>query len=199
MRTISTNRRVKLWGAAISLLAGSFASSTQAAVPGYIDFLPAWTSTASSCNVDEVSQADYATTGAALGFKFGSAALNLYAWCNVVNPLDAGNPDGASGRPLWNHLIVGFRDPDGKGTNARVRAYLYRVSRSNGSSATIASFDSNAWNNPNWQEGLISFSPNKMDFLKYSYHVYIWISRSTTQVFPYISTLRIANATKIPG
>jgi hypothetical protein len=185
--------------ASLMALGALGASTAEAAVPGYIDFLPAWSQSANSCAVDDSNTGNFVATYNSLAFKSGSSATNLWAWCHVTNPLDTGNPDGLNNRPLWNGLIAGYRDPDGIGTAAGVKATLYRLNRTTGGYAAIAAFDSNAWlNQTTWQEGLKTFAA-KLDFMNYDYYVLIHLSRTSNAYNPSITSVRLAPVSKIPG
>jgi hypothetical protein len=193
-------KTLALSGLASLMALGALATSTaEAAVPGYIDYLPAWSQSANSCAVDDASTGAFLAGYNALSFRSGSTALNLWAWCHVTNPLDTGNPDGLNNRPLWDGLIAGYTDPDGIGTAAGVKATLYRVSRATGGYAAVAAFDSNAWlNKTTWQEGVKTFTA-KLDFLNNDYYVLINLTRTSTAYNPSISGVRIAPVDKIPG
>lgn len=181
-------------------LASLAASGASAAVPDYYDFLPAWDQVALSCSIDDDSTAHFTGSyNGALGFKATSTANNLWAWCHVTNPLDTGNPDGVNGRPGWNGLIAGFVDPDGSDTGASVRATLYRLNRTTGGYSTVAAFNSSAdaLNKTTWQEGLKTFT-TKLDFASSDYYVLLNLSRTKTNLFPTISSVRIAPVAKVP-
>jgi hypothetical protein len=129
-----------------------FAAPTFADVLGFIERGVAWTHTASSCSVNPSDIDKAAFNGP--DFTFQSTAFSavfeltnlgtiwepITANCNVLNPLDA---DPAAQNPSWNALIVGYADPDGKGTNSNVVARLIRVRRNDGVTSTIGTFDSN--------------------------------------------------------
>lgn len=159
------------------------------AVPGYLDFLPAWSSVASACTVDESDLTDFAASGPTLGFNTGKTGT-VVARCAVHNPKDSGNPS-------WNGLIVDYQDPDGKGVNAQVRVYLRRYSRSTGSFVTIASFDSSLFAITTRTEGLKTFI-HTMDFLNNEYYVEIQIYRNTTEFSPIVRAVRLSPVQKIP-
>jgi hypothetical protein len=193
-------KTLALSGLASLMALGALATSTaEAAVPGYYDFLPAWSQSANSCAVDDVSSAAFLASYNSLSFRIGSTATNLWAWCHVTNPLDTGNPDGLNNRPLWNGLIAGYTDPDGIGTAAGVKATLYRLNRATGGYATISTFDSNAWlNKTTWQEGVKTLT-TKLDFLNYDYYVLINLTRASTAYNPSATSVRLAPVSKIPG
>lgn len=196
-------------GGAVSLFAVNLvvSGSSQALPFDYIEFLPAYTHVATACTIDEADTSSYTynlgslgvPTG--LGFIANSTDLNLYAWCNIANPLDEGNPE-------WNGLIVGFRDPDGTDAKARVRAYLYRVSRVNGVQKLLATFDSNVpsgtnfvQNTFNWQEGFTVLPSRTFNFFQYEYFVMLHLSRKTTAPvqYPVVTKFRLAEIQKSPG
>jgi hypothetical protein len=160
-----------------------------AEVDGYLDRLPAWTHVGSACAVDEGSLDKFNFASATLSFKSFKSGT-VVARCNVLNPLDVGNPD-------WNGLIVDYRDPDGKGTAYRVRALLKSLLRSTGSTSTIATFDSNAFATTTRVEHLKTFT-HTFDFLKYEYYVEIWIDRATTTGSVSLNAVRLARVDFIP-
>jgi hypothetical protein len=84
----------------------------------FVESLPAWTHTASSCAVDDDTLNRYVVNAA----DFIHSPIHtgaIVARCNVVNPLDNSNP-------LWNTLIVGYQDPDGTGPAYQVVVRLLR-------------------------------------------------------------------------
>lgn len=169
------------------------------AVPGYMDFLPAWSHVGSAFTVDEGSATKYAMGTASFGFKTGQISstglrgiLNpIVARCNVTNPLDSGNPG-------WNALIVDYLDPDGTGTNYRVYVILYRLDRSTGSVSTVAKFDSNTVALTTRGERQVIFT-HAMDFLNNEYFVQVQVYRADTSGSPVVNAVRLALSYQIPS
>jgi hypothetical protein len=158
------------------------------------EILPAWTQTASSCAVDEsalskfqFNLADFSYKGTetsdVLNTSLGPITQPIVARCNVVNPLDSGNPS-------WNALIVGYQDPDGTGTAHSVRVRLYRVSRHNGTAYQVAVFSSNSSSATGRTEGLTEFS-HTFDFLNNEYFVQMELIRQNTNQNPVIYHVRL--------
>lgn len=165
----------------------------------FTEFLPAWTHTASSCAVDEDSLVKYQVNAA--NFTFESTEISdpglfgpipIIARCNVLNPLDAGNP-------VWDALVVGYRDPDGTGTAHRATARLFRVSRPTGNVFQVAAFNSNtnAVNITTRTEGLVQFN-HTFDFLNNEYFVQIELVRTSTSLNPQAFSVRLTDADEVP-
>ena len=156
--------------------------------------LPAWTQSASSCVIDEntASQSRYAFNNADLAYKAGTISVfsnsrsqPIVARCNVLNPLDTGNP-------LWNKLVVGYLNPMGAGT---VVVDLKKVTRA-GSVATIATFNSSNFNQPDFflrLEASVTFN-HTFDFLNNQYYVEIRILRHDTDGNPGVFAIRLTHA-----
>lgn len=167
----------------------------------YYEFLPAWTHTASSCAVDESALNKYQFSLADFSFK-GTETSDVLYWigapiaqpivarCNVVNPLDSGDPD-------WNALIVGYQDPDGTSTAHSVRARLYRVSRPTGTVSQVAAFDSNSSSTTTRTEKQVIFS-HSFDFLNNEYFVQMELIRQNTNQNPVIYSARLTKAVPVP-
>jgi len=164
-----------------------------------IESLPAWTHVASACSVDEANLSKYSFNFADFGFKSGAVsdvgafgfALPITARCNVVNPLDSGNPS-------WNTLIVGYRDPDGPGIKYQVIVRLRRLSRFTGGVSTVATYNSNLVPLTARGEGFVQFSSTSFDFLKNEYFVEINVSRTDTNADPVVYMVRLEFAQTPP-
>lgn len=130
-----------------------------------------WTSVASACAVDESDQSDWAASYSQVGFKTGASGYVTLRY-NVTNPEDDGS------NTFWDRLYVTYRDPDGTGTASRVRVFLRRASRTTGSIATIATFDSNTFSATGTQTASVSFS-HSWSFYSYYYFLETELYRST--------------------
>ncbi len=176
------------------------ATTASATFPFFAEFLPAWTHVASACAVDEASLSKFASSGPNFTFMgtnisdIGRAPIPIIARCNVLNPLDGGNPQ-------WSALIVGFDDPDATGAVHRVTAALRRVSRFTGSVSTVASFNSNGNNllsNPSGRrEALVQFNHN-FDFEGNEYYVELGLTRTATSGNPVVYSARLTRAQPVP-
>lgn len=139
------------------------------------EFLPAWTHTANACAIDRFSLNFYEIGHHDLRFKkdvISPVGGQVSARCNVLNPLDQGNPN-------WNTLILGYQDPDGAGTNTSVCALLARIERpTNDIKGPIAQVCSDSINDPSKREIVVNFSYN-WDFLNNEYFIYLYLTRKT--------------------
>ena len=167
------------------------AAETQGQTPG--EQLPAWTQAASSCVIDEAaaSQSTYAFSNADLTYRpgmmsqvSGGAYQPLVARCNVLNPLDKGNP-------AWNRLVVGYLDSNGAGS---ISVKLKRLARSTGVVSTIVT-----WTDPP-SSGLFTRLEDYRDFrhtfnfLANSYYVEISVLRHDNDGNPGVFMIRLAGA-----
>ena len=156
-----------------------------------IENLPAWTQTASACSPDDAAISKYALFNADFSFNSfrvsdtgkNGAPIPIVVRCNVLNPLDKGNP-------VWNSMYVGYQDPDGTGLKYEVFVRLKRLSRTTGGVSTIATFSSDSINNSARSEGLVTFSHN-FDFVKNEYFVEIAIARTDTLANPVVYMVRL--------
>lgn len=182
----------KIWTMlAVGLLVSCFLLSGENLSAQLVESLPAWTHTASACSPDEAALPKYAFSNA--DFSFNSTTISdvggfglpipIVVRCNVLNPLDAGNP-------VWNSMFVGYQDPDGTGITYQVIARLKRLSRATGGIATIATFNSNLSSNTARGEGLVTFS-HTFDFLRNEYFVEILISRIDKRANPVAYMVRL--------
>ncbi|MCI0417135.1 hypothetical protein L0222_30560 [bacterium] len=169
--------------------------SSQSVSAQAFEFLPAWTHTASSCAIDEDSLPLYrfqtaVGPGSDFTFRAGQTSTSpIIARCNVVNPLDQGNP-------AWNAIILGYQDPDGIGTNHSVRAKLFSVSRPTGSTTLIAFVNSNTSGNTGRTELAIKFS-HSFDFLNNEYFVQIELIRKNQNAGPVAFMVRLTQLEEI--
>jgi hypothetical protein len=164
-------------------------------LPG--ETLPAWTHTASSCEVDEESNGRYTLTGPDFSYKGGmqggpsTEVPALMARCNVANPLDSGNP-------AWNRLIVTYRDTDLGCPFNRVVVKLFRVPRVPSTTrqlTLIATFNSDTVSEGcqeiffgSMTEDAVAFS-HQFDFLNNAYHVEIQLFRLDNEFPPPIARM----------
>ena len=173
------------------------AAPANAQLPG--ETLPAWTHTASSCEVDEESAGRYTLSGADFTYLGGAegglvaSQPPLTARCNVTNPLDSGNPS-------WDHLIVTYRDYDLSCTFNRVVVRLYRVPRVPGLSQLVATFNSDTVGGcsgfffGSMTESNVAFT-HKFDFLNNAYFVDIQLVRLDNEYpAPIARLVRLAHA-----
>lgn len=216
MKTLHKNL-IGLLGAATMIV------STQAfALPaGWVDGVPAWSSTASSCALDESSKNKYEFSLSQFRFfgtnvsdvttsTIGTIPLTLpvpiTVRCNVTPMYDyvpavPAPPGGLFGTPAywastinWNALVVGYKDPDGVGTKAQVTAALRKVSRATLAESTIATFSSNAFANTGNIENVKTFTPQAFDFQANEYYVEINLYRTdTTVVTPVAYSVRLTS------
>lgn len=116
--------------------------------------------------------------------------------CNVTPVYDyvpaktipASGPDGiaidvAAGwvSAKFNALVVGYKDPDGIGTDTRVLATLKRLNRATLTENTVATFDSNKKPAVVQGEELVQFN-HAFDFQNYEYYVDINLYRNKATV-----------------
>jgi hypothetical protein len=158
-----------------------------------VEFLPVWTHVASACAVDEEFPGKYAFSSSDFTFKGNEIShlgvLPIVVRCNIVNPLDEGNPN-------WDTLIVGYRDPDGTADNHRVTVRLRRLARPTGTTSTIATFTSNSSSVTTRTENSVGFS-HAWDFLKNEYYVEIELIRKNTTARPLAYMVRLAKISVI--
>ncbi|MEW6367846.1 MAG: hypothetical protein AB1714_24720 [Acidobacteriota bacterium] len=135
---------------------------------------PYWTHIGAACVVDELDVNDYEVAYEEIYFKAGVTG-SIQARCNVTNPDDQGD------NPVWDRLGVTFKDPDATGTGARIQAVLKKVTRSTGTSSTVATFDSNRFAGTGWQFQATGVS-HTWDFWNYYYYVDIVLSRTSSSL-----------------
>lgn len=185
-------------------------TTTASALPsGWHDVLPAWSATASSCSLDESStgKSEFSGTqfrylGSAVSsvrfvgtFPFATLVTTpITVRCNVT-PIYDFQSTGSARSAFWNHLIVGYKDPDGISTKAQVLVSLRKVSRATQGETTIATFNSNTSNNVVANEDVAHFKFNENpDFQNNAYYVEINLIRTdVTVATPIVYTVRLAN------
>jgi hypothetical protein len=157
------------------------------------EFLPAWTHVGSACTVDEDSLGKFEFVNADFKFKGTNVSppsvgglLPITARCNVVNPLDAENPD-------WNRLVVGYQDSNGTNGQNGAIVRLKRINRPGGSLATIATFNSDSFSSINRAEASIPFN-HAWDFLRNEYFIQIELYRGNTNNQISVYSLRLVHA-----
>jgi hypothetical protein len=131
-----------------------------------------WTHTASAGMIDDADLSDFAASNEEVYFKSGKSG-SIYLRCNITNP----NDDGTN--PYWDYLGVTYKDPDGTGTATRVVVYVKRVSKTTGSTSTLATFDSNTVNVPSTNYSWICFDTEVGDFSLYYYFLEAMLYRPT--------------------
>lgn len=197
-------------------------ATTASALPtGWGDTLPAWTTTASACSVDEGSAGRYEFSGSQFRFLGNNTSATTTPVSNariadtaaiIVNPVPVAFPvtvrcnvtpvyDYVPAKPIpqtspddfitelpaawvsakWNALVVGYKDPDGIGTDTRVLATLKRLSRATLAENTVATFDSNKKSAVAQGEELVQFN-HAFDFQNYEYYVDISLYRNKATV-----------------
>jgi len=203
----------------MSLLATSaiVTSTGVSALPtGWVDGLPAWTATASSCSVDESSTGKYEFANSQfryLGTNISSVSgfapfffpQPITVRCNVTPiydyiyiPADSSDvitipATVVAKSPSWNSLIVGYKDTDGISTKAQVTASLKKISRATLGESTIATFNSNPTGSVAAQEDVTPFN-HTFDFQNNDYYVEINLYRTDTSVAtPVAYSVRLAN------
>jgi len=200
---------------------GAIVTATSAfALPAnWGDSLTAWTATASSCAIDESSAGKYEVSGSQFRYLGTNVSTTSYfpllitqpitVRCNVT-PIYDYVPQAPEGfipasnlavNPQWNTLIVGYKDPDGIGTNASVSASLKRVIRATMVESTVATFNSNLSASVAANEDVKPFN-HAFDFQNNDYYVEINLYRTDTSVAtPAAYTVRLANGgvTTIPN
>jgi len=205
-----------LRAALLTLLATGAVTATQtaSALPsGWYDTIPAWTSTASACSVDESSTGKYEFSGtqfryladnvspATNGGIFGTFYQPITVRCNVTPMYDyvPAQPGDLFEIPAswksvsWNSLVVGYKDPDGISANAQVSASLRRLDRTTMTESTIATFSSNSFAPVVAGEEVKQFS-HTFDFLKNDYYVEINLTRKDkTVATPVVYSVRLTN------
>lgn len=202
----------------ISVIA--MATDASAQLPsGWSDWLPSWTQTASSCAIDESYPSSYEFTAARFRFKGTSISpmvtttyngfsttlpAPIVVRCNVTPVFDyvpavrleSGNLSGTEAHwksVSWNALIVGYQDPDGVGTVARVLAILKKVNRATLLESTVTTFDSNTAPDTTLTQGLKQFT-HTFDFQNYEYYVELQLTRTWAQVAtPSAVSVRLTN------
>lgn len=206
-------------------------ATTASALPnGWSDSLPAWTTTASACSVDEGSAGRYEFAGSQFRFlganTSGTAtpvsnarladpsaiialppltfSYPIAVRCNVTPVYDYVPAKTIPGdititvpagwvSAQWNALVVGYKDPDGAGTDARVLATLKRLNRATLGEATVATFDSNKKISMVQTEDVIQFN-HSFDFQKYEYYVEFNLYRNNANVAtPVAYSARLTN------
>jgi hypothetical protein len=91
----------------------------------------------------------------------------------------------------WNALVIGYKDPDGIGTDAQVVAQLKRLNRLNLVENTVATFNSNKKTSVVQTEDLVQFN-HAFDFQKFEYYVEFNLYRNnTTMVTPVAYSARL--------
>jgi hypothetical protein len=219
MKTIR-NALAGLLGAG-SLMTATGASAQLPA--GWTEGLPAWTQTASSCAIDEGSTSKYEFNNAKFRFKgtnisdaasvvsttavvggVSTAPQPIVVRCNVAPlydyvPAVPAGPNDLFGVPAswksvsWGTLIVGYQDPDGKGTATQVKAILRKVDRTTLTETSITTFDSNSFSDTALTENYKQFT-HTFDFLKYEYYVEIDLVRTKANVAtPQAVSVRLTN------
>ena len=183
--------------AALGLGAAIMTTSASALPAGWIDDLPAWTATASSCSVDETSAGKYEFINSAFRYQGANvsnpgALIGTYqpitVRCNVT-PMYDYVPEHvvhgdlfdqqvpASWKSVsWNALVVGYVDPDGLNTNAQVSVALRKLSRATLTETTIATFNSNSFPTLTKTEEVKQFA-HTFDFRSNEYYVEINLVR----------------------
>ncbi|MEW6365104.1 MAG: hypothetical protein AB1714_10755 [Acidobacteriota bacterium] len=160
------DRRITL----ITLIGAALALALPAASFGQVG--PYWNCVASACVVDEGDVNDYLATYEEVYFKTGVTGY-IVMRCNVNNPDDGGQ------NPGWDRFGLTFKDPDGTATANSVKAYLRRVSRTTGSTSTVATFDSNRFAGTGTQFGAVDVN-HSWNFWDYYYFVEFQLYRSGT-------------------
>jgi hypothetical protein len=180
-----------MFGASAIMMATNVSAQLPA---GWDDTLPAWTSAASSCSVDESSAGKYEFYGPTFRFLGANVSLTpgsgglwydlpITVRCNVTPQ------QGIS----WNALVVGYKDPDGMNMSAQVVVRLVHVNRATAAESTITTFNSNDVDDNVMTEGVKTFS-HTFDFKNYAYYVYIDLSRNSTEVAsPIVHSVRLTN------
>ncbi len=204
-----------LRAALLTLLATGAVTATQtaSALPsGWYDTVPAWSSTASACSVDESSTGKYEFSGTQFRYSgdnvspatssiFGMLYQPITIRCNVTPMYDyvpAQQGDlfeiPASWKSVsWNSLVVGYKDPDGISGNALVSASLRRLDRTTMTESTVASFSSNSFAPVVAGEEVKQFS-HTFDFLNSDYYVEINLTRKDkTVATPVVYSVRLTN------
>ncbi len=92
----------------------------------------------------------------------------------------------------WNALVVGYKDPDGIGTGARVLATLKRLNRATLTENTVATFDSNKKASVIQTEDVVQFT-HAFDFQKFEYYVEFNLYRTSANVVPVAYSARLTN------
>ena len=207
-------------------------ATTASALPdGWSDTLPAWTTTASACSVDEGSAGRFEFAGAQFRFlgantsatntpPVSTARLAVEPSAIIVAPLPLAFPitvrcnvtpvydyvpakpatgDFNFGTPAawvsanWNALVVGYKDPDGVGKEARVLATLRRINRANLADNLVATFDSNKKTSVLQTEDVVQFN-HTFDFQKFEYYVEFNLYRNNENVAtPVAFSARLTN------
>ncbi|WP_019865529.1 hypothetical protein [Methylovulum miyakonense] len=205
MKTLRNTLKALLATSAIAT-----ATCASALPAGWLDSLPAWTATASSCSVDESSAGKYEfwlSQFRYLGSNVSGAGSSPFflpqpitVRCNVTPIYDyvPANPNvfGSTASwisPSWNSLIVGYKDTDGISTKAQVSAALRKVSRATLGESTVATFNSNLSASVVAHEEVKQFN-HTFDFQNYDYYVEINLIRAdTTVTTPVAYSVRLTN------
>jgi hypothetical protein len=149
-----------------------------------------WTCVCSTATVDESSLQNFEFFGSQFRFREGKRG-SIFARCNVTNPEDyaycspplrigcdpTAMPESS---PQWKLLEVVYRDPDGEGLSAGVRARLFRVSNATGASSQIAEFNSNTAPSIVTQDAQTNgvFFDHIFDFFANAYYVLLEVNRT---------------------
>jgi hypothetical protein len=112
----------------------------------------------------------------------GSNTGNIYARCNVTNPVDGG------GNPHWSVLELVYKDP---GSTTQVTGILYRVSNTTGGISPIATFDSNLFAQLTTQQVNSVLFGHNFNFFAYAYYVELKVNRTATTYLPDVAIVRL--------
>jgi hypothetical protein len=173
--------------------------------------IQAWTSTASSCAIDEAANTKHEFVGSQFRFRAGEASssistpgqlifIPITARCNVT-PIYAFDPAAAPAwrSPNWNALVVGYADPDGPGRAASVTVRLKRLSRATLSEATVVEFNSNNFPDTAPTESAAIFG-EPLDFARNEYYMEInLLRRPDSEKTPVAYSVRLTNGVGGPN
>ncbi len=131
---------------------------------------PAWSANATSCtpDADTIVGQRYTTTSQKVAHR-GSNVNQIQLVCGI-------NIGATFSSTAWN-LILTYRDSTAAATSAFVSARLVRVSRVNGNSATVATFNSNSSEVTGINKAGVGFT-HTFDFAAAYYYVQIVLDRT---------------------
>lgn len=182
---MNTNREsaVKKWF--IPAVAVAVSGMAIAALPAQATLTPTvWTHTASSCVPDDASIGRYDTHVSDIKHK-GTSLGQIVTRCNVEN-LPA---FGAGGTPK---IEVVLRDQDGHGNAQRATVTLVRA-HDDGTTTPVVTVDSNNYLGSSLTKKRTVYFRHNYDFRSNSYYVEIRVSRTTSNVFPIVSSVRLSS------
>ena len=168
------------------LLIASILGAAVAGTPAIASANRIWTSVGDGCVPMDESAGLYDQRGFGVGFLAGKTGQ-----IRLVCPVTVNTSGSSTSSPTFSGIVISYRDSDGTGTAARVRATLNHVTDGSNASVAVCTADSNTNSSFGYTTTTCGLFPALVPQTNESWYFEILIDRTVTSVDPEVLAVSI--------